>query len=165
VSIARSSRWKPIACAAAAALIVAGLGGTATDIGPWYYGLHKPSFQPPDWAFAPAWTIIYALGAIAGVLGWRAARNRRDRARLLGAFALNALLNIMWSELFFHFQRPDWALYESVLLWLSVLVLILLLAPTTPTAAWVLTPYLAWVTFATVLNYAVLQLNAPFKGI
>ncbi len=161
----QQARWKPIACAAAAALVVAGLGGTATDIGPWYIGLHKPWFQPPDWAFAPAWTIIYALAATAGVLGWRAARDGAGRARVIAASAFNAMLNVLWSELFFRFHRPDFALYESVLLWLSVLVLIVLLAQTTPTASWVLAPYLAWVTFATVLNYAVVDLNAPFQGI
>ncbi len=159
---ARPTRWKPIACAAAAALVVAGLGGAATEIGPWYYSLHKPWFQPPDWAFAPAWTLIYALAAIAGVLGWRAARNGRDRTRLLGAFALNALLNVLWSEMFFRLHRPDWAMYESAALWLSVLLLILLLAPQSSAAGWVLAPYLAWVTFATALNVAVVQINPPF---
>ncbi len=164
MTTARSARWKPIATAAAAALVVAGLGGAATEIGPWYYSLHKPSFQPPDWAFAPAWTIIYALAATAGVIGWRAARSRGARSRLLAAFALNALLNVLWSELFFRFHRPDIAMFESGLLWLSVLLLIVLLAPSAPNAAWVLAPYLAWVTFATALNVAVVQINAPFAG-
>ncbi len=59
-----ASGWKPIAIAAAAALAVALLGGLMTDIGPWYRGLQKPSLQPPDWAFGPAWTVIYALAAI-----------------------------------------------------------------------------------------------------
>ncbi len=159
-----TSRWKPIACAAVAALAVAGLGGAATEIGPWYFSLHKPWFQPPDWAFAPAWTLIYALAAIAGVLGWRTTRTRAGRMRMVAAFALNALLNVLWSEMFFRLQRPDWAAWESVLLWLSVLLLIVLLAPQSPTVGWVLSPYLAWVTFATALNVAVVQLNAPFRG-
>ena len=160
----RTSRWKPIFWAAGAAMAVAALGGSATDIGPWYYGLHKPSFQPPDWLFAPAWTLIYALAAIAGVLAWNAARSQVARLRIIGLFALNAFANVLWSELFFSFQRPDWALYEVVLLWLSVLLLIVALAPSAPSAGWVLAPYLAWVTFAGVLNYAVVQLNAPFRG-
>ncbi len=164
MSIVRRARWKPITWAAILAVLVASLGGAATEIGPWYYGLHKPWFQPPDWAFGPAWTVIYALAAIAGVIGWRSARSKGQRLRVLSAFALNALLNVLWSELFFRLQRPDWSLAESVLLWLSVLLLIVLLSPSAPSAGWVLAPYLAWVTFATYLNYAVVQLNAPFAG-
>jgi tryptophan-rich sensory protein len=164
VNEVRRTRWKPILAAALAACIVAGLGGSATEIGPWYYSLQKPWFQPPNWAFAPAWTVIYALASIAGVLGWNAARDRRAKLRIVAAFALNALLNVLWSELFFRLQRPDWAFYENALLWLSVVLLIVVLAPISPPASWVLAPYLAWVTFAGVLNLSVVQLNAPFQG-
>ena len=164
VTATATARWKPIGCAALATLFVAGLGGAATDIGPWYYGLHKPSFQPPDWAFGPAWTAIYALAATAAVIGWRAARGAAARRRVIAAFALNALLNVLWSEMFFRLHRPDWALMESALLWLSVLLLIVLLAPIASLASWILAPYLAWVTFATALNFAVVRLNAPFGG-
>ena len=147
--------WRPVAVAALAAVVVAGLGASATDIGPWYYSLRKPSWQPPDWLFGPAWTLIYGLIALAGVRAWNAARDRQQGLRIVGVFALNALLNVAWSELFFHFQRPDWAL------WLSIVVLIVAAAPVSHAAGWLLVPYLAWVTFAGALNLAVVRLNAP----
>lgn len=153
---------RPILVAAGAALLVAALGGAATRIGPWYYGLHKPAWQPPDWLFAPVWTAIYGLTALAGVLAWKRIANRRQRTRVLGLFALNALLNVLWSELFFGLQRPDWALVEVVPFWLSILVLIAVLWQPAPAAGAALAPYLIWVAFAGALNLAVVRLNAPF---
>ncbi len=155
-------RWRPVAVAAVAAIVVAGLGASATDIGPWYLGLLKPSWQPPDWLFGPAWTLIYALIAMAGVVAWNAARSRAQGLRIVGVFALNALLNVGWSELFFRFQRPDWALFEVVVFWLSIVLLIVAASSVSQAAGWLLAPYLAWVTFAGVLNLAVVRLNAPF---
>ena len=161
----RGVRWTPILVAAAAAMAVAALGASATDLGPWYYGLRKPSWQPPDWLFGPAWTLIYGLAALSGVLAWNAARGRAQRRRILGLFAANALLNVLWSELFFRLQRPDWALVEAVPFWLSILMLMAALWSISQAASWVLAPYLAWVAFAIVLNLAVVRLNAPFGGI
>ncbi|HEY0205698.1 MAG TPA: TspO/MBR family protein [Acetobacteraceae bacterium] len=152
----------PVVVAALAAVVVAGLGASATDIGPWYYALRKPSWQPPDWLFGPVWTLIYALTALAGIMAWRAAPAGRVRGRILVLFAANALLNVLWSELFFHFRRPDLALMETVAFWASIIVLMAAVWPLSRPAAWVLTPYLAWVTFASVLNLAVVRLNAPF---
>ena len=143
-------------------MVVAGLGAAATDIGPWYYGLHKSSLNPPDWLFGPAWTLIYALAALAGVLAWARARTAQQRARVLVLFAINALLNILWSELFFNFRRPDWALTEVAPFWLSILALMVFLWPISRQASWVLAPYLAWVCFAGWLNYEVVRLNGPF---
>ena len=156
------ARANPVLVAAAAALFVAALGAAATDIGPWYLGLKQPSWKPPDILFGPVWTLIYALTAYAGVLAWRYARDRAQQMRFMGLFALNALLNVGWSELFFGLQRPDWALIELVPFWLSIVVLIVAVAQVSHTAAWVLSPYLVWVTFAGVLNLAVVRLNAPF---
>ena len=153
--------WRPVAVAAGAAIVVAGLGASATDLGPWYYALRKPWWQPPDWLFGPAWTLIYGLIALAGVKAWNAARDRRQGLRIVAVFALNALLNVAWSELFFHFQRPDWAVIEVVAFWLSIVVLIVTAAPVSHAAGWLLVPYLAWVTFAGALNLAVVRLNAP----
>ena len=80
----------------------------------------------------------------------------------MALFGVNALLNVLWSELFFEWQRPDWALAELVVLWLSIVLLIVVLVPISRRASWLLVPYLAWVSFAGVLNLAVVQLNAPF---
>ncbi len=155
-------RWQPVAWAAAAALLVATLGGLATDIGPWYRSLQQPAWKPPDAWFGPAWTTIYALTALAAVHAWRQAPDRAARERMLVVCALNAFLNVLWSLLFFRLQRPDWALAEVVALWLSILAMMWVLGRHSRLAVLLLVPYLAWVAFAATLNLAVVQLNAPF---
>ncbi|QXM25256.1 tryptophan-rich sensory protein [Elioraea tepida] len=157
-----SSRLVPMLVAAGAAILVAAVGATMTDIGPWYQGLAKPSWQPPDWLFGPAWTVIFSLAALSAVTAWRDAPDQPSREWMVGLFAVNGVLNILWSALFFRLRRPDWALVEVVFLWLSVLLLILVLRRYSRTAALLLLPYLAWVGFAAVLNLAVVRLNAPF---
>jgi translocator protein len=151
--------WKPVAAAAAAAIFVAGLGATATDLGSWYQNLIKPWWQPPDWLFGPAWTLIFSLTAIAGILAWQAAPDRPAREWIIAVFAFNGFLNVLWSVLFFRLKRPDWALVEVVLLWLSIVVLLVVAGRIRKSAGWLLAPYLAWVTFAGLLNLAVVQLN------
>jgi tryptophan-rich sensory protein len=158
----RRRLWIPVAVAAAGALLVAGSGLLATDIGGWYARLDKPAWQPPDWLFGPAWTVIFALAALAAAAAWVGAPHARGRRRVLVLFGINAFLNVLWSVLFFARQRPDWALMEVGFLWLSIVVMIVLLRPYSRTAAWLLVPYLAWVTFAAALNSAVVRLNAPF---
>lgn len=164
MSATRRSRGRPILVAAVAALAVAILGGLMTDLGPWYYGLAKPSWAPPDWLFAPAWTAIFALTATAGVLAWRADPPMRAWARTVSLFTINGLLNIAWSALYFRLHRPDWSLVESGLLWLSVLALIVVIGPYSRNAALLLVPYLVWVAFATFLNFEIVRLNGPFAG-
>jgi tryptophan-rich sensory protein len=167
-----STRGRAIATAAAAALAVAGLGALTTDLGPWYAQLKEPAWKPPDLLFGPAWTTIFACTAAAGVIAWSRRRTtvrpqdaegeRRAREWMLVAFALNATLNLVWSLLFFRLHRPDWALVEVVALWLSIVLLIVLVGRRSKPAAWLLAPYLAWVSFAALLNHAVVRLNAPF---
>jgi translocator protein len=156
------TRWKPIAVAAGAALSVALLGALMTDLGPWYASLRQPAWKPPDWAFGPVWTTIFALAAAAGVIGWRRAPSRADRERMLLLFAANGFLNVFWSLLYFRLHRPDWALFEVPLLWLSVLALIVVLARFAKVAAALLVPYLVWVGLAAVLNWQTVKLNGPF---
>jgi tryptophan-rich sensory protein len=153
---------KPLLVAASCALAVAIAGGAATDVGPWYRGLSKSALTPPDWTFSVGWTVIYALAVASAVYGWNALRTRSDQARLISLFFVNAVLNLLWSLVFFTARRPDWALAEVVTLWLSVLALIVFLWPRSRRASMLLTPYLAWVTFAAYLNYRVVTLNGPF---
>ena len=155
---------KPVWIAALAAFAVAGLGGLMTDLGPWYRSLIQPSFQPPDWAFGPAWTTIFALAAVAGVKAWERAPDEASREWLLVLFALNGFLNVFWSLLYFRLHRPDWALVEVVFLWLSVLALIVVLGRYSRPSALLLAPYLVWVAFAGALNFASVRLNGPFGG-
>ena len=156
------SRWRPIAIAAGSALLVAVLGGLMTDLGPWYANLKQPPWKPPDWAFGPIWTTIFALAAAAGVIGWQRATSRAQREGMLALFAVNGFLNVLWSLLYFRLHRPDWSLYEVPFLWLSVLALMLLLMRFAKPAAWLLAPYLAWVSIAAVLNWETVRLNGPF---
>jgi len=153
----------PIMIAAAVTLAVLAFGGWMTPIGPWYHNLRKPSWQPPRWAFAPAWTIIMGLAAWAGLLAWANAPEGRDRWIIIGLFAINYLFHMAWSPLFFKLRRPDWALVEMVFLWLSIVALMLGLARYSPAAPWMLTPYLVWVSFAWFLNRKIVQLNGPFR--
>lgn len=152
----------PIVIAAAAALAVAVLGATITDIGPWYHGLVQPRWAPPDAAYGVAWTAIYALTALAGVTGWRAMPTAGESDWLIGLFALNGFLNILWSLLFFRAHRPDWAGIEVFALWLSVAALVLFIGRRSLAGAALLLPYLAWVSFAGFLNFTIIRLNGPF---
>ena len=154
--------WTAAAIAAGWTIILGGAGGALTEIGQWYRDLRKPPWQPPDWLFGPAWTLIFALCVVAGVGAWRAAPDARRRMQLLVLFALNGALNVLWSLLFFHLQRPDWALAQIGFLWLSILLLIWLPGRYHPRIRLLLLPYLAWVSFASVLNAAVVALNGPF---
>ncbi len=143
-------------------ILVAGLGAWLTDISPWYQGLKRPWFQPPDWLFGPAWTLILALASLAAYFAWQNARDNWDGALIVILFCLNGALNVLWSPLFFKLRRPDWALMEVPFLWLSILALVVVLAPISGRASLLMTPYLAWVSFATVLNLNVVRLNQPF---
>jgi tryptophan-rich sensory protein len=157
-----SQMTQTIIIAAVLTLAVLGVGGAATKIGPWYRNLRKPSWNPPDWAFGPAWTIILGLAAWAGVLAWTHAPDGGAHLRIAVLFGINIVCHMLWSPLFFNFQRPDWALLEVPFLWLSILALIIGLAPYSTTASLLLVPYLLWVAFAAFLNWTIVRLNRPF---
>jgi benzodiazapine receptor len=135
-----------------------------TELGDWYYGLRQPPWKPPDGLFGPAWTLIFALAAAAGVTAWRAIESKAQREWLLVLFALNGFLNVLWSLLFFRLQRPDWAQFEVAFLWVSIVMLVVFVRRYSQRAARLLLPYLAWVSFAAVLNGAVVRLNASFSA-
>jgi tryptophan-rich sensory protein len=160
----RRTAIKPMLIAAICAISVASIGALMTDLGPWYRSLRRPWFQPPDWLFGPAWTAIFAMAAIAGYLAWQARPNLRLWALISALFAANGVFNVLWSALYFRMHRPDWALAETVPLWLSVLALIIVLRKCTRAGSLLMVPYLLWVSFAAVLNLAVIKLNYPFTG-
>lgn len=152
----------PVVIAAGFAIITALVGSTITVLDQWYYSLAQPDWAPPAYMFGVIWTAIFALIALAAVVGWRAAQSRRDAEVMVGLFALNGFLNILWSFLFFRMQRPDLALYELIVLWLSIATLIWFCGRFSKGAALLLLPYLIWVTTAGLLNWQVVQLNGPF---
>ena len=154
--------WRPVVVAAAAAILLAVLGGAITDLGPWYASLNKPDWQPPGPVFGIVWTTIYSLTAIAAMIAWLRAPKGPEREWLIGLFSINGFLNILWSLLFFRLQRPDWSLVEVCFLWLSIVSLIIFTARHSRLAGVLLTPYLIWVSLASVLNFDVVRLNGPF---
>jgi translocator protein len=141
------------------ATFLGGVGGVLTEIGPWYRALKKPSWQPPDWAFGPAWTIILGLAGWAAYMAYTAATTDAQRMSVIILFAVNFVAHFAWSPLFFKYQRPDLALVEVVFLWISCLLLTVVLRPISVTASWLVAPYLAWVSFAACLNAAIVRLN------
>jgi len=154
--------WTPAVVATLAATVVAVVGARVTEIGTWYRELRKPSWQPPDWAFGPAWTTVYAFCVWSASTAWPAA-NPSQRVVYLIAWGVNLVANVWWSILFFRQRRPDWALREVVLLWLSIVGVMVASWPADARAAFLLVPYLLWVSFASVLNRAIVRLNAPFS--
>lgn len=128
--------------------------------GEWYERLEKPWWRPPNWLFAPAWAVLYLTIAISGWLVWREA-GFAGAALPLAIYAVQLVLNAAWSAVFFGLKRIDLAFGELVLLWLSIVATIAAFATVHAGAAWLLVPYLAWVTFAGVLNYAIWRRNPP----
>ncbi len=126
--------WTPIIVAGGGALFLGVLGGLMTPIGTWYRSLAKPSLQPPDWLFGPAWTIILGLAAWSAVTAWNAAPDQAARTDVIILFATNALFHALWSPLFFRARRPDWALIEVIFLWSSLVALVVGLWPISPFA-------------------------------
>lgn len=142
-------------------LVAAGIGGmvTAPNIPNWYAGLAKPSWIPPNWVFGPVWTALYLSMAVAGWLVWRQG-GWAGAARPLIVFGAQLLLNVLWSCLFFGLHRPGLAFGEVLVLWALILVTMVLFWQRSRLAGVLFVPYLAWVTFASVLNFAVWRLNA-----
>jgi tryptophan-rich sensory protein len=154
-----------IGIAAAWAVGIAGIGALVTQLGPWYRGLRKPTWQPPDRLFGPAWSLIFLCAALAGVLAWSgAAATSATRRAVIIAYLVNGLLNIGWSVLFFRRRRPDLALLEVGPLWCSIVAMVIVVQRTSVPAAALLVPYLGWVAFAAVLNRTIVRLNQPFEG-
>jgi tryptophan-rich sensory protein len=149
----------PTAAAIAWAVGLLLIGGLMTPRADWYERLRKPSWQPPGWAFGPAWTIILGLAAWSGVIAWEAATSPAQQRAILILFAVNGLFHFLWSPLFFKFQRPDWALIEVPFLWSSIAALMIGLWPISSFAALLILPYLLWVSFAAFLNLTIVRLN------
>lgn len=143
----------------------AGMGAALTDLGPWYFALKHPPWKPPDAAFGAIWSTIFTLCAISGWLAWQAADTPALRRRVAWLFGINAVLNILWSALYFKLQRPDWALFEVVFLWLSILALIMGLWRLSRWASLLLVTYWIWVSIAAVLNVQTVMLNGPFGAL
>lgn len=142
----------------------AGIGSAATtpQLADWFANLKKPTWNPPNWLFAPVWTTLFAMMGVSAWLVWRNSwgSDRWGKARLaLGWFGIQLALNVGWSVLFFGCQRPGFALIEIVLLWFAIAITVSLFARHSKLASGLMVPYLCWVSFASVLNFAIWSLN------
>lgn len=141
-----------------AAVSAAGGWATSQSVGSWYATLHKPAFNPPAWVFGPVWSVLYVMIAVAG---WRLWRRGWPAARLaLTAWGVQLALNLVWSFLFFGGRMIGAALAEIVVLLAAIAATIVLSWRVDRAAAWLFVPYLAWVSFATLLNAALWRLNS-----
>lgn len=152
----------PVLVAVLILIAMLAFGGLTTDVGQWYRDLKKPSWNPPNWAFGPAWTLILSLAAWSGVEAWTHARGPDDQWLIALLFGANVIAHLLWSPLFFNLKRPDWALIEVVFLWLSLVALVVGLWPISTLASLLIVPYLLWVSFAAFLNWTIVRLNPPF---
>jgi translocator protein len=128
---------------------------TATSIDSWYSKISKPSFNPPNWLFGPVWTILYILMGISLYLVW----NSNGSKTAIMFFAIQLLLNFLWSFIFFKLQNPFIAFIEIIILLAIIIITAIKFYPISTTAAYLMIPYILWVSFATILNFSIYWLN------
>ena len=147
------------------AIVISQLAGvigsifTISSIPTWYATLQKPSFSPPNWIFGPVWTTLYLLMGVAAFLVWRHGFERKEVKTALAIFGGQLVLNVLWSIIFFGLQNPFWAFIEIIFLWLAILWMILVFHKISRPAAYLLLPYILWISFASILNFSIFILN------
>lgn len=153
-------QWIALACALAACFAAAGIASlyTTPAIPGWYASLQKPAWNPPNWLFGPVWTLLYLSMAVAVWLVWRE-RGFAGAALPHTLFVVQLILNALWSIIFFGWRRPDLALVEIFFLWAAIFATMLSFWRVSQAAAWLIWPYLLWVTFAGFLNLSIWRLN------
>jgi translocator protein len=124
----------------------------------WYPALAKPAWTPPDWLFAPVWTLLYLMMALAAWLVWRQGGMSRVKVPIT-FFLVQLILNVLWTYLFFELRMPWVAFVEIICLWLSILASLVAFWQATAVAGWLMLPYLGWVTYAAALNFVIWQMN------
>lgn len=131
---------------------------TVDSISSWYAALNKPSFSPPNWVFGPVWTTLYVM---MGVSLYLVISDKRKviRKKAIQIFGVQLFLNVIWSIIFFGMQNPALALVDIIVLWVAIVLTIKAFYPVSKTAAYLLVPYFLWVSFASILNYAIWILN------
>lgn len=141
--------------------LAGGIGAifTQQSVSSWYSALNKPAFAPPNYLFAPVWTLLYLLMGIAVWLVWRKGLMTKEAKIAFGLFWFQLVLNALWSYLFFGLQNPLAGLVEIIFLWGAILATIIYFFKISTTAGALMVPYLAWVTFAALLNFFIWRLN------
>jgi translocator protein len=153
--------WVKLVIALIIPQLVAASGAyfTVTGTGSWYQTLDKPSWNPPSWVFGPVWTTLYVLMGIAMFLVWRSDAPDKLKRRATILWGVQLVFNFLWSFLFFGQEQIFGALLEIVVLWVLILLTIFAFARVNKLAAWLLVPYISWVSFATILTYTIWDLN------
>ncbi|MDD4412545.1 MAG: tryptophan-rich sensory protein [Patescibacteria group bacterium] len=147
------------------AIIICELAGivgslfTTPSIATWYKSLAKPALNPPSWIFAPVWTTLFILMGVAIFLIWEKGFKVKKVKIALIIFAAQLVLNVFWSIIFFGLHNPGAAFVEIIFLWLAILLTIIYFFKISKPAAYLLIPYILWVTFASYLNYSIWQLS------
>jgi tryptophan-rich sensory protein len=131
---------------------------TAPSIPGWYAALSKPSFNPPNQAFGPVWTVLYAAMAVAVWIVWKSPASLR-RTQGVVLFCVQLALNFAWSAIFFYAHRIGAAFLDIALLWLAILATLIVFFAVRRAAGWLMLPYLIWVSFAAILNWSIWKLN------
>ncbi|SMO45268.1 TspO/MBR family protein [Fodinibius sediminis] len=134
-------------------------GVTLDAIPGWYAQLNKPFFNPPNWVFGPVWTLLYTLMGVGAAGIWQVGLDQSRVKRSLSIFGIQLILNGIWSFLFFGLKKPLLAFLEILLLLVAIVMTMYQFKKIKPWAAWLLLPYLLWVAFASILNYAIILLN------
>lgn len=142
-------------------LVLGSLSGlfNVSAIDGWYQTVNKPSWNPPNWIFGPVWTTLYVMMGIALYLIWKAEASAILKKTAISLFVIQLVLNFFWSFIFFNQQEIGWALVEIIAMWVFILLTIFAFANINKMAAWLLVPYISWVSFAAILNYTIWQLN------
>lgn len=153
--------WPKILISVVTCLLVGFIGGisTADALTTWYPSLVKPSFNPPDWIFAPVWTTLYIMMGISVGLVWHGGWEKREVQNAVMTFLAQLVFNGLWSVVFFGMRSPGGALIIIVILWLLIVRTVRKFHPINRISAYLLIPYLLWVTFALVLNFSIYWLN------
>ena len=142
--------------------LMAGVAGsiyTAQSVKSWYPTLSKPWFNPPAWVFGPVWTLLFIMMGVSFYLVWTKGKKKKLHSEAMAVFLVQLILNVTWSYLFFSWKNITLALAEIVVLWVMILLTIKKFMMIDKTAGYLMWPYLAWVSFATVLNLAIVWLN------
>lgn len=134
--------------------------GTSRGLAFWYVTLQKPSFNPPSAIFAPVWTVLYTLMGVAAFQVWRADAPKRAKSIALTLHGVQLVLNGLWCWIFFAFHQLQWGFVELAVLLVTLVATVLAFYRVRPSAGWLLIPYLAWIGFATLLNFSIWRLNA-----
>ncbi len=132
---------------------------TSPAISTWYATIQKPSFNPPNWIFAPVWILLFLLMGISLYLIWNKGFKYKGTKIAIFVFAVQLILNTLWSILFFGLQSPLFAFIEIIILWFAILLTIISFYKVSKIAAYLLMPYIIWVSFASVLNFSILIIN------